>query len=189
MGKKPLSENHVKSLRKLVEGNPLHSLLLNLSVDLMLRSSDLLSLKVSDLFHESGKVKSDVKVKTKKTGNHTLSLPLSKNSIDAIKEHLDVSDMDKYVFRGNKSHYTNKPISSNHYARIVKKWMTMLGVEDTSKYSTHSMRKTRPTIIYNKTKNIEVCRRLLSHANVTATSSYIGVEDSDAVDMSREYFI
>ena len=72
MGKKPLSENHVKSLRKLVADNPLHSLLLNLSVDLMLRSSDLLSLKVSDLLHESGKVKSDVKVKT------TFSLPLSK---------------------------------------------------------------------------------------------------------------
>ena len=189
MGKKPLSENHVKSLRKLVADNPLHSLLLNLSVDLILRSSDLLSLKVSDLLHESGKVKSDVKVKTKKTGKTTLSLPLSKNSIDAIKRHLDVSDMDKYVFRGNKSHYTNKPITSNHYARIVKKWMTMLGVEDTSKYSTHSMRKTRPTIIYYKTKNIEVCRRLLAHANVTATSSYIGIEDKDALDMSKEYFI
>ena len=68
-------------------------------------------------------------------------------------------------------------------------WISMLGVEDISKYSTHSMRKTRPTIIYYKTKNIEVCRRLLAHANVTATSSYIGVEDTDALDMSREYFI
>ncbi len=189
MGKKPLSENHVKSLRKLVEGNSLHSLLLNLSVDLMLRSSDLLSLKVSDLIHENGKVKTDVKIKTKKTGKTTLSLPLSKNSIDTIKKYLNSSDMDKYVFRGNKSHYTNRPITSQHYARIVKKWMTMLGVEDTSKFSTHSMRKTRPTIIYSKTKNIEVCRRLLAHANVTATSSYIGIEDNDALDISREYFI
>ena len=99
MGKKPLSENHVKSLRKLVEGNSLHSLLLNLSVDLMLRSSDLLSLKVSDLIHENGKVKTDVKIKTKKTGKTTLSLPLSKNSIDTIKKYLNSSDMDKYVFR------------------------------------------------------------------------------------------
>ena len=189
MGKKPLSENHVKSLRKLVEGNSLHSLLLNLSVDLMLRSSDLLSLKVSDLLHENGKIKTEVKVKTKKTGKTTLSLPLSKNSTDAIKKFIDASDMDKYVFRGNKNHYTNKPITSNHYARIVKKWMSDLGVEDTSKYSTHSMRKTRPTIIYYKTKNIEVCRRLLAHANVTATSSYIGIEDNDALDISREYFI
>ena len=45
MGKKPLNENQVKSLRKLVKDKPLHELLLNLSVDLMLRSSDLLSLR------------------------------------------------------------------------------------------------------------------------------------------------
>ena len=47
MGKKPLNENQVKSLRRLVKDKPLHELLLNLSVDLMLRSSDLLSLKFS----------------------------------------------------------------------------------------------------------------------------------------------
>ena len=38
MGKKPLNENQVKSLRKLVKDKPLHDLLLNLSVDLMLSS-------------------------------------------------------------------------------------------------------------------------------------------------------
>ena len=46
MGKKPLNEQQVKTLRKLVKDKPLHDLLLNLSVDLMLRSSDLLSLRV-----------------------------------------------------------------------------------------------------------------------------------------------
>ena len=46
MGKKPLNEQQVKTLRKIVSDKPLHELLLNLSVDLMLRSSDLLSLRV-----------------------------------------------------------------------------------------------------------------------------------------------
>ena len=40
-GKKPLSETEVKSLRKLLEDKPLHSLLLNIGVDTMLRGSDL----------------------------------------------------------------------------------------------------------------------------------------------------
>ena len=69
-GKKPLSEKQVKSLRKLVEGNPLHALLLNLSVDLMLRGSDLLNLKVADVLTESGTVKTEVKIRQKKTGYH-----------------------------------------------------------------------------------------------------------------------
>ena len=67
MGKSPLTEQQVKSLRKLVAEKPLHSLLLNLSVDLMLRASDLLSLRVKDVMNESGTVKKDVKVKQKKT--------------------------------------------------------------------------------------------------------------------------
>ena len=88
MGKKPLNQNQIKSLRKLVKDKPLHDLLLNLSVDLMLRSSDLLSLRVKDVMNESGSVKTEVKVKQKKTGKTTLNIPLSKNSIDVIKKHL-----------------------------------------------------------------------------------------------------
>ena len=85
MGKKPLNEQQVKTLRKLVKDKPLHDLLLNLSVDLMLRSSDLLSLRVKDVMNESGSVKTEVKVKQKKTGKTTLNIPLSKNSIDVSK--------------------------------------------------------------------------------------------------------
>ena len=74
-GKRPLSERQVKSLRKLVEGNELHELLLNLSVDLMLRGGDLLQLRVSDVLTESGTVKSEVKIKQQKTNKTTLSIP------------------------------------------------------------------------------------------------------------------
>ena len=57
MGKKPLNEQQVKSLRKIVSDKPLHELLLNLAVDLMLRSSDLLSLRVKDVMNDNGSVK------------------------------------------------------------------------------------------------------------------------------------
>ena len=75
-GKKPLSQNEVTSLRKLLEENPLHSLLLNIGVDTMLRGSDLLNLITSDLVTESGKVKTEVRVKMMKTKKNTLLIPL-----------------------------------------------------------------------------------------------------------------
>ena len=80
MGKKPLNENQVKTLRKIVSDKPLHELLLNLSVDLMLRSSDLLSLRVKDVMNESGSVKTEVKVKQKKTGKTTLNIEVDPKS-------------------------------------------------------------------------------------------------------------
>ena len=67
MGKQPLNENMVKTLRKLTADNELHSLLLNLGVDTMLRASDLLLLKVGSVISENGKVKDEVSVFQKKT--------------------------------------------------------------------------------------------------------------------------
>ena len=54
MGKKPITSAQVRTLRNNVKNKPLQELLLNLGVDLMLRSSDLLNLKVSDVLSESG---------------------------------------------------------------------------------------------------------------------------------------
>ena len=185
MGKKPLNAEQVKTLRKLVEDKPLHSLLLNLSVDLMLRSSDLLSLRVKDVMNESGSVKTEVKVKQKKTGKTTLSIPLSKNSIDVIKKHLVDKEQEDYIFKGQMGHFMKKPICSQQYARIVKGWMKKLGVEDVSEYSTHSMRKTKPSVIYDKTHNVDAVRRLLGQSSVTATSAYLGVSDNSALELAR----
>ena len=185
MGKKPLNEQQVKTLRKIVSNKPLHSLLLNLSVDLMLRSSDLLSLKVKDVINESGSIKTEVKVKQKKTGKTTLLIPLSKNSIDVIKKHLVDKEQVDFIFMGQMGHFMRKPICSQQYARIVKGWMKKLGVEDVSEYSTHSMRKTKPSVIYDKTHNVDAVRRLLGQSSVTATSSYLGVTDNSALELAR----
>ena len=185
-GKRPLSERQVKSLRKLVEGNELHELLLNLSVDLMLRGGDLLQLRVSDVLTESGTVKSEVKIKQQKTKKTTLSIPLSKNSINVIKKYIVGREMDDFVFRSQFSHFTNKPLSIFQYSRIVKKWMgEHLGLDDVSSFSTHSLRKTKSSVIYQKTQSVEIVRRLLGQSSVTATSAYLGIEDSDALEVAR----
>ena len=173
MGKKPLREKQIKSIRKMVESKPHHSLLLNLSVDLMLRGSDMLNLKVSDVMNESGSVKKEVKVRQKKTKKTTLSLPLRKSQED-------------YIFKGQKS-YTGKPIFIIQYSRIVKGWLTDLGYENVSQYSTHSMRKSKASLIYEKTKNVDAVRRLLGQSSVTATSAYLGVTDESALDFARQY--
>lgn len=187
MSKKPLNENQVKTIRRLVQGNALHSLLINLSVDLMLRASDLLKLKVSSVMNESGSVKDFVSVKQKKTGKTTIALPLSDYSKSAIREYLIGKNQDDFIFTGQKSHYTQKPITTQQYQRIVKKWLSALGVEDVSGYSTHSMRKTKSSFLYAKTNNVEAVRRLLGHQSVTATSAYLNVSNDDATALAQEH--
>ena len=47
------------------------------------------------------------------------------------------------------------------------------------------MRKTKASVIYNKTKNVDAVRRLLGQSSVTATSSYLGVTDNSALELAR----
>ena len=185
MGKKPLSREHIQRLRKLVKGHPLHELLLNLGIDLMLRSSDLRNLKVSDVINPSGSVKETVSVKQQKTGKTTLAMPLMQTSVSAIETHLKNRDHDDFIFSGNKSHYTRKPITTQQYGRIVKGWMSALGLEDVSGFSTHSMRKSKATAIYEETHDVDAVRRLLGQSSVTATSAYLGVSDESALDLAK----
>ena len=154
----------------------------------MLRASDLLLLKVGSVISENGKVKDEVSVFQKKTKRKTIALPLSDHSKKVIKKYLNPLEQDRYIFMGQKK-YTGRPISTRQYQRIIKGWMTSLGVDDVNAFSSHSLRKTKSSIIFQKTKNIEACRRLLSHNSVSATSSYLGIEDSDATDLARQYDI
>jgi len=47
------------------------------------------------------------------------------------------------------------------------------------------MRKTKPSVIYDKTLNVDAVRRLLGQSSVTATSAYLGVSDNSALDLAR----
>ena len=151
----------------------------------MLLALDLLNLRINNLVNESVLVNSEVKVKMKKTGKTTISIPLSKNSIDVIKKYLLERDRDDFVFRSSFSHFTRKPLSIFQYSRIVKKWCPDLGVENLDDYSTHSVRKCKSSVIYEKTKNVDAVRRLLGQSSVTATSAYLGITDSSALDLAR----
>ena len=185
MGKKPITKEQIQQIRILVKGKPLHELLLNLGIDLMLRSSDLRNLKVSDVMNPSGTVKESVSVKQIKTGKRTLSMPILDNSRLAIAEHLSDKSQDEFVFEGRKSNYTRQPISGQQYGRIVKGWMRELGLEDVSDFSTHSMRKSKPSAIYEQTHDVDAVRRLLGQSSVTATSAYLGVTDNSALELAK----
>ena len=102
---------------------------------------------------------------------------LQSNNLSAI--------YDKFIFTGQKSHYTKKAITTNQYQRIIKSWMRMIGTEDVSGFSSHSIRKSKASLLYSKTNNVEAVRRLLGHKNISATSSYLGVSDADATALAK----
>lgn len=78
-----------------------------------------------------------------------------------------------------------KHLSTRQYARIVKAWATEIGL-DASMYGTHTMRRTKASLIYRRTKNLRAVQLLLGHTKLESTVRYLGIEVDDALEMAEQ---
>jgi integrase len=76
-------------------------------------------------------------------------------------------------------------LSARQYARIVRGWVQEIGL-DSSSYGTHTMRRTKASLIYRRTKNLRVVQLLLRHTKLESTVRYLGIEVDDALEMAEQ---
>jgi integrase len=76
-------------------------------------------------------------------------------------------------------------LSTRQYARIVDQWIVDIGL-DVAAYGTHTMRRTKATLIYRRTKNLRAVQLLLGHSKLESTVRYLGIEVDDALEMSEQ---
>ena len=88
-----------------------------------------------------------------------------------------------YLFPSRFSQYAY--LSTRQYARIVNSWVSQIGL-DPAAYGTHSLRRTKPTLIYQRTKNLRAVQLLLGHTKLESTVRYLGVEVEDALAISEQ---
>lgn len=67
---------------------------------------------------------------------------------------------EQYLFPSRLS--TSPHLSTRQYARIVHRWVASIGLDPTV-YGTHTMRRTKATLIYKRTKNLRAVQILLGH--------------------------
>jgi len=76
-------------------------------------------------------------------------------------------------------------LSTRQYARIVGSWVKQLGL-DRACYGTHTLRRTKATLIYRRTKNLRAVQALLGHSKLGSTVRYLGIEVDDALEMAEQ---
>jgi len=76
-------------------------------------------------------------------------------------------------------------LSTRQYARIVARWVESIGL-DASAYGTHTMRRTKATLIYRRTKNLRAVELLLGHTKLESTVLYLGIEVDDALEIAEQ---
>ena len=161
--KPPLRAKHVWSIRtKLqVEGRTRDLAMFNLAIDSKLRGCDVVSLRVEDVAPH-GQAVDRATVRQKKTGQ-PVRFELTEQTREAVDAYLRAAGKKpgQLLFAGRRGSGT--AMSTRQYARLVSKWVAGIGL-DPSFFGTHSLRRTKATLIYRRIGNLRAVQLLLGTA-------------------------
>jgi site-specific recombinase XerD len=157
--------------------------LFNLGIDSKLRGCDLVKLKVRDICH-GNQVASRAIVMQQKT-QRPVQFKITAPTRDVLQNWISQTRLtpEDYLF---PSRIHGSPhLGTRQYARILNGWVKELGL-DPAEYGTHSIRRTKPTLIYRRTKNLRAVQLLLGHLKLESTVRYLGIEVDDALEMAEQ---
>ena len=115
-----------------------------------------------------------------------LGLPrFSEQTRQAIDEHLRIAGRrpGQFLFAGRRG--VDSGLTTRQYARLVGEWIAGIGL-DPLKFGTHSLRRTKATLIYRRTGNLRAVQLLLGHTKIESTVRYLGVEIDDAIEIAEK---
>ena len=183
--KPPLRTSHVWSIRtKLqLEGRTRDLALFNLAIDSKLRGCDVVAVRVDDVA-PNGYTLDRATVRQKKTGR-PVRFELTEQTRQAIDEYLRLTRRKpgEFLFSGRGG--VGRGLTTRQYARLVDQWISSIGL-DPLKFGTHSLRRTKATLIYRRTGNLRAVQLLLGHSKIESTVRYLGIEIDDAIEIAEK---
>src|SRR5262249_22365330 len=88
------------------------------------------------------------------------------------------------MFSGRKG--SDRSMTTRQYARLVSEWIAGIGL-DPHIFGTHSLRRTKATLIYRRTGNLRAVQLLLGHRKIESTVRYLGIEVDDALVIAEQF--
>jgi integrase len=155
----------------------------NLAIDSKLRGCDVISLKAEDVAPHGSAI-DRATVRQKKTG-HPVRFELTEQTRQAIDDYIKLAGKKPgdFLFTNCRSH--ERCMSTRQYARLVSEWIERIGL-DPSFFGTHSLRRTKATLIYRRTGNLRAVQLLLGHTKIESTVRYLGIEVDDALAIAEQ---
>src|ERR1700681_2800097 len=183
--KPPLRQKHVWSIRtKLqIEQRTRDLALFNLAIDNKLRGCDVVALKVEDVA-PNGYSADRATIRQRKT-EQPVRFELTEQTRQAGDNYIKTAGKKpgEFLFtaRGAQKHR----MTTRQYARLVSEWIGSIGL-DPHLFGTHSLRRTKATLIYRRTGNLRAMQLLLGHTKIESTVRYLGIEVDDALAIAEQ---
>jgi integrase len=157
--------------------------LFDLAIDSKLRACDLTKLRVRDVAY-GNHVAARAMVMQQKT-KRPVQFEITAQTRLAVEDWVQEARLRNGDFLFPSRLRTSEHLSTRQYSRIVKAWVASIGL-DPVPYGTHTMRRTKASLIYRRTKNIRAVQILLGHTKLESTVRYLGIEVDDALEMSEQ---
>ena len=179
----------IDSIKKLLKSDwKVRDLLLfEIGINSALRISDILKIKVKDVFDESLNVKDDFRVKEKKTDKNGLIFitPKVKETLKLYKEKYPsvVKNPENYLFFRKKKFVSrteekgSNAISWNMARKLVSEWCHLVNLQWS--YWTHTLRKTWGFMARKSGISIELIQHRLNHSSLSVTKRYLWITDDE----------
>jgi integrase len=170
-------------IRLQISARPRDLALFNLAIDSKLRACDLVKLRVCDVSH-GGRVAARTIVMQQKT-HRPVQFEITEVTCDAVAAWISRAGLRAEDFLFASRVHASPHLSTRQYARILDSWVREIGL-DPAAYGTHSMRRTKASLIYRRTKNLRAVQLLLGHSKLESTVRYLGIEVDDALEMAEQ---
>ncbi len=186
VGQKPplkLKEIWAIRIRLQLAGRLRDLALFNLAIDSKLRACDLVRLRVSDISH-GATIATRAIVMQQKT-QRPVQFEITEQTRDSLSKWIvhGRKRSDQFLFPSRV--IASRHLSTRQYARIVRRWVSDIGL-DPSLYGTHSLRRTKASLIYRRTRNLRAVQLLLGHTKLESTVRYLGIEVDDALEIAEQ---
>jgi integrase len=182
--KLPLRPMHVWTIRvRLQIERRVHDLaLFDIGLDSKLRGYDVVALRLADII-AAGALRRRATVIQQKTGR-PVQFEITEQTRRSLADWLKrrPGEPNGWVFPSRM--HPAAHLSTRQYIRLVKQWVALIGLEPAA-YGSHSLRRTKVSLLYRKTGNLRACQLLLGHTKLESTVRYLGVELDDALELSE----
>ena len=157
--------------------------LFDLGLDSKLRACDLVRLRVRDICH-GDRVLTRAIVMQQKT-SRPVQFEITPPTRDAVTAWIKEAKLayDDFLFPSRV--HESPHLGTRQYARILNSWIEEIGLDSTA-CGTHTIRRTKASLIYRRTKNIRAVQLLLGHTKLESTVRYLGIEVEDALELSEQ---
>ena len=139
----------------------------NLAIDSNLRGCDVVALKVEDVAPNGYSV-DRATVRQKKTGR-PVRFELTEQTRQAVDAYIRTAGKKPGDFLFTRPRGLDRCMTTRQYARLLSEWIASIGL-DPHMFGTHSLRRTKATLIYHRTGNLRAVQLLLGHTKIAKTA-------------------